>query len=368
MPLDLHVLYEYGSDYRPHSSSVLRLVRPLTHPAAGAPAVTFDSDLPDRRPDAVLVDRLWRPDITLPHAERLLERVRARGARFLYAIDDNLLDLRRERGDWPTPEHEAVVALWLRAADGVVVTTRALAERFRTFNPNIVVVPNALDERLLVTRVPPGPETPFGERPVVIGYMGTPTHGADLALILPALREVCLRHRGRVVLEMIGVADDALLGRALDGLPARCPRPKGPEREYGLFLLWLLCTARWDIAVSPLAPTLFNRGKSDVKFLDYAALAAAPVVSRHPAYEESVRHGETGLLVDDDPQAWNSALAALIEDAEGRREIARRAAAYLHRDRTLASRGPDLPAALARLLEPAAAPDTPELRRPPGRP
>lgn len=367
MPLDLHVLYEYGSDYRPHSSSVLRLLRPLTHPAAGAPAVTFDSDLPDRRPDAVLVDRLWRPDITLAHAERLLERVRAQGARFLYAIDDNLLDLRRERGDWPTPEHEAVVALWLRAAAGVLVTTPALADRFAAFNPNIVVVPNALDERLLVTRVPPGPETPFGARPVVIGYMGTPTHGGDLALILPALREVCARYRGRVALELIGVADDALLGRALDGVPVRRPRPKGPEREYGLFLLWLLGTARWDIAVSPLAPTPFNRGKSDVKFLDYAALAAAPVVSRHPAYEERVRHGENGWLVDDDPQAWTSALATLIEDTEGRQALARRASAYLYRERTLARRAPDLPAALARLLEPTAAPDTPERSRPPGR-
>lgn len=347
----VHVLYEYGSDARPHASSVLRLLRPLDHPAAReAVEASFGMELPNGAVDAVIVDRLWRPDVSLERAQRLVARVRAAGSRLLYALDDNLLDLRAERGDWPTPEHEQILELWLRQADGVIVTTPALRERVAALNRFVEVVPNVLDERLLVRRRTELRDTPFGARPVVIGYMGSATHAADLRLVLPALRRLVAARPGDVALELVGVADGDALADDLAGLPVRIVAPKAPEREYGPFLVWFTATARWDIAISPMVETPFTRCKSDVKYLDYAAICAAPVVSRHPAYSATVVEGQTGMACGDG-DSWLTALLALVDDDELRGRLALGASEYLRRERVLAVRAGALPAAVVSILD-----------------
>jgi hypothetical protein len=46
----IHVVYEYGSDYRPHSSPFLRLIRPFSHPRVQAHiGTTFDTDYDSNR-------------------------------------------------------------------------------------------------------------------------------------------------------------------------------------------------------------------------------------------------------------------------------------------------------------------------------
>jgi processive 1,2-diacylglycerol beta-glucosyltransferase len=332
----LHVVCEYGADARPHASAFLRLIRPLTHPAIAARIETvFDTTYDGGRADAVVVDRLWRPDVTPDRAERLVGAVRRAGARLVYALDDNLLDLPAERPDWPTPAHLAVIDTFLRAADTVLVTSAALGDRVRSIATDVVVLPNALDERLLGRTVVPDSDSPFGPRPLVIGYMGTPTHDDDLAMVTPALREVCARLPGRVEVELVGVADRATGGAVLDGVPVRIRSPKAPECEYPLFLTWFTTALRWDIAIAPLVDTPFKRCKSDVKFLDYAAIGAAGVYSRARPYETSVRDGETGLLVGNEPEAWCAALSALVRDPERRTALATAAARHLHRERIL---------------------------------
>jgi glycosyltransferase involved in cell wall biosynthesis len=349
--LRVHVLYEYGADCRPHGSAFLRLIRPLGHPAiADRVSATFDTDYVGAPVDVVIVDRLWRPDVTLERARQLVDAVRAAGAALVYALDDNLLDLRQERLDWPTEEQEAVVRLWLAEADGVLATTPALVERFTEFNTNGAVLANMLDERLLVRR-PPGPAPrPFGSPPITIGYMGTYTHDADLAMIAPALREVSRRRPGAVRVDLVGVTGRPETTDLLEGVAVRILSSKPPEHEYGLFLPWFTSTVRWDIAVSPLRDTPFTRGKSDVKFLDYAAVGAAPVVSRHVAYTDSVQDRYTGLLVDDDPGDWTDALDLLIDDDRLRSHLADAATRYLFGHRVLARTADRWPAALAELL------------------
>lgn len=354
-PLRVHVVYEYAADFRPHASAHLRLLRPLGHPALGVPwHVTFDSDY-DVRPgaDVVIVDRLWRPDINPALADALTARVRRSGARLLYALDDNLLDLVGERSDWLTPDHIAVLEGWLAEADGLLLTTEALAERYRGHNANVAVVPNALDERLLGGTQAPLHESPFGPRPLVIGYMGTTTHDADLALILPALRDVCAAHPGAVRLELVGVAGNADTVTALADLPVRWVAPNAHEREYPLFALWFTTSVHWDIAVSPLRDTPFNRSKSDVKHLDYAALGAAAVLSRVPAYADTVCDGQTGLLVENTVAAWRDALERLVRDDGLREALAVGAARYLYRERVLATCAPRWAEAIGALLGPS---------------
>lgn len=340
----IYILYEHGEDPRPYSPSYIRLLRPLTHPSLRKRLeVDWGLQYENQQVDAVIVDRLWRPDISPALAESLVENIRQAGARVIYALDDNLLDLPGRQPTlasqdkaWPTEEHIRVVQFFLRQADGVIVPTKALRQRFLGFNPNIVVVPHALDERLLIRGAPPSGHPLFSPGRKVIGYMGTLTHDDDLMMVLPALWAVWQRHREEIEFQIVGALGRADTLRALEGLPVRMVNPRPEETEYPLFMLWFSNRLHWHIAIAPLRDTPFNRCKSDIKFLDYSAIGAAGIYSRVPAYELSVRHLETGWLAENDVGAWVEALEELLSNDGLRIQIARNATRYLYTERTLA--------------------------------
>ena len=100
------------------------------------------------------------------------------------------------------------------------------------------------------------------------------------------------------------------------------------------FMAWF-SQLHWDIAIAPLKDTPFNRGKSDIKFLDYCALGAAGIYSNLPVYESSIRHLETGWLADNTLESWVEALESLLLDNQLRERIAQNAAQYLLTHRTV---------------------------------
>lgn len=331
---NIHCIFEYGVDYRPHASSFVRLLRPLSHPQiADWVHFSYGRELVPPGSDLVIVDRLWRPDITMRLAEALLDDIRRVGAKFIYCLDDNLLDLPLERLDWPRPEHLAIMRYWLQQADGVMVSTSYLGERLQEYNPRVFMIPNALDERLLVPRLID--RSLPNNQPLVIGYMGTQTHDADLNLILPALHSICKRHQGQLLLEIIGVTATPETLERLADLPVRFISPDPRESEYPLFMLWFTSQVNWDIALAPLHESIFTRAKSDIKYLDYAAISAPGIFSNIPVYSSSIHSGENGLLVDNTPDAWEAALENLIAHPDLRQNIASQAVRDLYSQRIL---------------------------------
>ncbi len=334
----IHVIYEYGVDFRPHASSFIRLLRPLSHPTARTWArFSFGREYIPPGTDLVIVDRLWRPDISLQLAEKLLTQIHQTGAKFIYSLDDNLLDLPLERLDWPRPEHLAIIRYWLGQADGVMVSTPQLQERLQYYNPRISTIPNALDEQLLIPR-PVSPDEQVNHR-LVIGYMGTQTHDEDFRLILPAVRSVLKRHAGRVILELIGVTSSPETLALANDLPIRWLSPDSYGTEYPFFMLWFTGQVYWDIALAPLRDSVFTRSKSDIKFLDYAAIAAPGIFSQHPAYATSIQPLQNGLLVDNTPEAWESAIESLLADPQLRFQMTSQAIQDLYRQRILSQSG-----------------------------
>ncbi|MFN2252121.1 MAG: glycosyltransferase [Anaerolineae bacterium] len=354
----VHVVYEHGADGHPFGSAHVRLLRPLSHPAVAPDLeVTFDADYGGERVDAVVLDRLWRPDVDAAHVERLATAAHGVGARLIHAVDDNFPDLLAERPEWATSGQAEALEALLTSADGMLVTTEPLARRLRSGQPNIQVVPNVLDERLLGTgrwRREARLRLPIRRGPVVIGYMGTYTHDDDLRMIAPALRAVHRRFGEKVLFEFLGVVGRAETYEALHGIPIRVVHPEPEQSVYPAFLPWFVNVFKWDIALSPLRDTDFNSCKSDIKFLDYAALGAAGVYSRVPAYEATVRHGVTGVLAGEDLAEWESAIASLVEDRGARRRIARNASEYLFGQRTVARAAGRWGEALRALLRPGA--------------
>ncbi|RLT39123.1 MAG: glycosyltransferase [Chloroflexi bacterium] len=328
------VLYEYSAVGLPHGSAYIRLLQPLTHPSiSGRFYVTPSPVYYGQAAEIVVVDRCWRPDCTAQMAAALVADLRRNAAKLVYQIDDDLLAL---PGDDPAAQAKReIVATFLREADGVIVSTPALRARYAAHTARVVVVANALDERLLVQAEI---ALPAVTQRVVLGYMGTHTHDADLLLLLSALTELAHTTDTELELQIVGgLAKPETLAR-ISQLPFPVTHLTPPAIEYPQFLPWFTGNVRWDIALAPLADTPFNRAKSDIKFLDYAALGAPGVYSDLPVYAATVRHGQTGLLAANDTASWVKAIRSLIEQPDLRRELAANARRYLYSERILAVR------------------------------
>jgi glycosyltransferase involved in cell wall biosynthesis len=75
-----------------------------------------------------------------------------------------------------------------------------------------------------------------------------------------------------------------------------------------------------DIGCCPLADTPFNRAKTYIKALEYAASGAA-VVASPTVYGQLLQHGKDGYICRTADE-WEEALAALITSANRRKRLA----------------------------------------------
>jgi glycosyltransferase involved in cell wall biosynthesis len=311
----------------------------------------MDLSYQDQPVDMVIVDRLWRPDVSFDLMKKLVNDIQSAGAKFIYTLDDNFFDLVLENKGWPPIEFLPIVEYLLLQADGVLVSTQNLKKRFESFNANIKVLPNVLDERLLVRRFPSRDHTSGSDKRIVIGYMGSLTHDEDLMIVLPALEEICKRYQNKIEIQMVGGIRKAETKDNLRDLPVRYVNPRPHENEYPLFMLWFTSRINWDIMISPIRDTLFNRSKSDIKFLDTCAIGAAGIFSKVSTYEDSVQHMKTGWLADNNTDSWIEAFEHLITDESLRISIAQNATRYLYSERILAHRANNWNKSINEMLE-----------------
>jgi processive 1,2-diacylglycerol beta-glucosyltransferase len=330
------VLYEYGEPGLPFGGSYVRLLSPLSYPTIMEVCHVYPLPVdPGDNYDVAIIDRSWRPDITPGLAEQTVTSLRQRGVRVIHHLDDYLLDLPNK--DLPRQNYQEAVKIFVEQADLVMTSTLPLAERLRDLNRKVVIVPNALDDRLL-------PAYPTGthhgnrerNRPLVLGYMGTHTHDDDLSILLPALAELAKSSPVPLLLQIVGGVAQESTVHALQALPLPVQFIHPPVEQYPLFINWFWQALSWDIALGPLLDTPFNRCKSDLKYLDYAALGVPGIYSDLPVYA-SVIHGVTGLRVANQPDAWIDGLRQLITQPALRRTLAANAYAYLRQDRTLST-------------------------------
>lgn len=354
--LDLYALHGGAEPVDLNFCSHIRVVCPLSHPLlAGTFRLNHGVASPAGNPDLVLIDRFvkWSEIDRGERLASLVAALRQRRIPFVYSLDDNLLDLHIDEPwhSFSLADSRSLIRLLIRRANGLIVSTPLLRDRLSSLNRNIVVIPNALDERLFgeEQRAPVRQPRKPPDR-ITIGYMGTVTHDRDLRLVLSPLREVLSRYKGRVVLEMVGISQDPRIPRLFGDLPVRMRSP-GPDSFYPRFPGWMQKNLEWDLAIGPLEDDPFTRCKSDIKFLDYGALGVPGIFSDVPAYASSVRHRETGILAANEPKLWREALIELIEDAPLRNSIGAAAFEYVRSRRMLAQIAPQWLAALESFVD-----------------
>jgi glycosyltransferase involved in cell wall biosynthesis len=320
----------------PTPCAYIRLLHPLNHPAIAGHARIVMADARSVLHDDVDVIVTQRHALpTMEAADALIAHARRTGAELVYDLDDDLLTVPPNHPDAATLRpRTGIVRHMLLQSDTVWLSSRHLAQALSPIRPDTTVIGNALDERIWIS---PSADLLFRDEPVRILCMGTQTHNRDFALIEPVLARLKEDYGDRIEIEIVGMTTRDGLAPGL----GRTGPPPGTAQTYPGFVNWLTSRRpRWHIGVAPLLDTPFNRAKSAIKTMDYAALGLAILASDVPSYQGSLADGPAGQLVRNDPTSWYAALNAMIRDQDRRRAFAAAARPAFLQQASLASMAP----------------------------
>jgi len=152
----------------------------------------------------------------------------------------------------------------LMESTGVIVSTPYLQNYYAPFNHNVKCIPNCIDFSLW------DKYQPIPHPLLRVGWIGGATHEGDLKLVKDALFSLLLEHQD---IEVYIVS---------------APPPKWPEHErLTMMNQWVnidqypkhVKELSFDIGIIPLRDNLFNRGKSNLRGLEYSACGIPSVAS-----------------------------------------------------------------------------------------
>lgn len=302
--------------------------------------------------DAVVLCRLsWQPQDEQV-AVRWIDLLHRLGKAVIYEVDDDLFTARNivaqqlgsKLEDRPAEELERDAAgrlFAMRLCDGVTTTTQRLATVLRQYTDKpVCVVPNAIDlpwwqaVQALVPRK---------KHPVTIGWAGGRRPERDLVDMAVAWGRIAERYpevRFRVQGYMPDVIAEHVPKERIEYLPWM------KLQEYPLGLVGV------DIGCCPLDDTAFNRAKSPIKAMEYAASGAAVVAS--PTVYGNLISPPTSTpdgYIADTTAGWEWALDYFITNPGSRRRQARRLLEKVKRHHTLERNAWRWSAAWAEIVE-----------------
>jgi precorrin-6B methylase 2 len=203
-----------------------------------------------------------------------------------------------------------------RTCHCIQTSTEPLAEYLRTLHPHVAVFANQL-------AVLPPPRKPLEDGKVRL-FFGAVNREEDWQPIMPALNRVLASVREQV---MVQVVHDRTFFDALQ-TPAKTFESFCPYERYQELL------GSCDVALLPLAPTRFNKMKSDLKFLECAGHGVVALASP-TVYEASIADGKTGFLYRS-VEEFDQRLRLLLTDVKLRRRVAANAYLWVRDKRLLA--------------------------------
>ncbi|MDD2725547.1 MAG: glycosyltransferase [Methylovulum sp.] len=230
----------------------------------------------------------------------------------IFFMDDDVLDFSASAGMPVSYRYKlAKLALrrraWLRQQQvRLWVSTPYLVEKYADWRPQLVL---------------PSP-TAFPERVRRIFYHGSiATHKAEIRWLRPVMEEVLYKEE-QAVFEIIGKKEVFELYRSL-------PRVTVVHTlKWSAYQAFLAIPGR-HVGLNPLLDIPFNRARSYTKFFDITRSGAVGIYTPECACASVVGHGQNGLLVNPDPDAWVAAILSLIQDENYRQTLLRNAEAKM---------------------------------------
>jgi len=259
----------------------------------------------------VVVAEMWRnpKGIDVCHEQ---------GAKVVYDADDIIIGVggkdRKTLMDLDEKQTKQTIDT-IGKCDLVTVTTEVLAEHYRQFNDNVIVLPNYMDYLWW------GKPLESRSRGYLrLGWAGSLSHREDLMMIAPVIEKICKDYDFVKFVYCGAGGKKGIYGEEIfNSIPSN-------QREYvtGVPLeYWPIKskTLGLDIAIAPLLDDEFNSCKSSIKYYEYAANGVPGVYSDTVVYHDAIKHGETGYLAKTKGD-WEKYLIELIMDEKKRQEIA----------------------------------------------
>jgi glycosyltransferase involved in cell wall biosynthesis len=182
----------------------------------------------------------------------------------------------------------------LKQSDILVVTTEPLREHYRKYVKDVRLVPNALGEQWSGLRKAPEPREKLR-----VGWIGAAQHKGDLDLVTEVVRELATE------------VDWVFMGMCTDEIRPYIKEFHGfvSISEYPQTMADL----NLDIAIAPLEDNIFNTCKSNLRLLEYGAMAWPVVCSDVYPYRSDA---PPVLRCSSDTQEWVRALRQLMADPD----------------------------------------------------
>jgi len=297
------VLERYGNVMSPCSSIRLHA---FTEQFPADVRYMLAEELVGFTPSVIIWNRSALPSVE--DVDRLVVLAREIGAKLIYDLDDNLLAMEDH------PERDAYIGLTaavqrsITLADEVWCSTIALAEAVFDAGGKPLHMPNDLDPVLWEMDTPVRNEPDSGDPILRLVYMGTRTHDEDYRLLESALVLVEQARPGSFTLSLIGVNASSAVEH--DWVRTLSP-PAHTGAAYPAFVRWFVRQGPFHLGLAPLVNTRFNRGKSAIKVLDYAAINVPTAASSVTGYLEDF--DDDRLLIENTVEAWSDALIGVVD-------------------------------------------------------
>jgi glycosyltransferase involved in cell wall biosynthesis len=254
--------------------------------------------------DLAIMQRQYKAEVFEP-----MLLMKKYGTKIIYEIDDDLFHVPK----W-NPAHSILgkravqdnIKHFLKHVDAVFVTNDYLVDVYKNYCEKIYVLPNSIDYGIMHT-------PPNNSDKKVVCWQGSATHDRDTSIIRKAVAKL--------------VDDDDTFVKLWHielGVPKAYKVPFVPfEAFYSMFSQLDAC-----VGLAPIVAVPFNRGKSNLKFLEYSVQGIATVASDFGPYRETIEHEKTGLLVSDNRE-WYDAVRYLLDDDDVRNEMLANAQAFV---------------------------------------
>ena len=200
----------------------------------------------------------------------------------------------------------------LENCDGAITSTNQLQEELYKYQSKVLLNRNLASDDLIAISSQYIKDYSQTSDIVKIGYFsGSISHNENFELIKPAIKQLLTKY-SNVQLHIVGILD--------------IPQDMKPFENQIVthdYVDWDKLPAlisEVDINLAPLVDSIFNRAKSEIKWIEAALVKVPTVASNIEAFSDAVVDGETGLLATD--EEWFDKLEALVLSPELRQKIA----------------------------------------------
>ena len=175
-------------------------------------------------------------------------------------------------------------------------STTELVERYKNLTPHLVPPIFKPEKQINLEQSP------------VYFYHGTWAHRHEIAWLVPIVREIQKRFPSHTF-EIFG-------NRHVRKIFAEIPRVRVLDGiSWGQYLERSK-QLNYQVGLAPCFDSPYNKARSHTKLFDITRVGAVGVYSNESPYKEIIIPGQTGILVENNPQAWIEEISKLLETSE----------------------------------------------------